>query len=90
MGERELDIMLDGPDDNDQTSVSVGSINLRGERREFILSVPLSAHWGIIQLLAVGKTRILNLNGEKLRYGNARITSIHFQYDIDPDDIQTW
>jgi hypothetical protein len=66
--------------------VCVGTLTIRGGRTDFLGSVPYDAMWGLVSILSCGAIRMLNLHGRALYRGKAKIETIHFARDIDPEN----
>lgn len=88
MGRREQSRELEQPPDSDWKPLGVGTLTIRGERTEFLGSIPFDALWGLIAVLPTGTLRFVDLYGERQRYGGAKIRSIRFCRELDPDDLE--
>jgi len=64
----------------------VGTLTIRGARTDYLASLPYDAMWGLIGLLSCGTIRMLDLHGRALYRGKAKIETMHFARDMDPED----
>ena len=64
----------------------VGTLEMRGERREFYGNLPYDAIWGLCTALAAQRLRYILLYGPSLKRGSTRTQSIDFQRDVNLDD----
>jgi hypothetical protein len=87
-GSREEAQFLKDPPRSDWKPLCVGTITLRGERADFLGSIPVDALWGVVAALPSGTLRFVDMYGEPLIRGTAKIRSITFCRDIDPDDLE--
>lgn len=74
------------PEKSNLKPLGVGSLTVRGKRTDFLGSIPHDSMWGMVQLLSCGAVRMLNLYGHALHRGEATITNLHFEREIDPED----
>lgn len=88
LGNREEARALEQPPDSDWKPLCVGTFTVRGDRTEYLGSLPLDALWGLVAVLPSGALQYVDMYGERLRYGSARIRSISFCREIDPDDLE--
>ena len=65
---------------------SLGLLTIRGDRTDFLGSLPYDAVWPLSRLLSVGEIKLIQLHGPALRYGRSHITSLHFEREIHPED----
>lgn len=86
MGKRNEDDALNDPDGDYQEPRCVGSLTVRGDRREYLGTIPQTALWGLMPMLEAGRIKFVDLHGELLRYGSALIWSISFERNIDPEE----
>ncbi|MZR31463.1 hypothetical protein [Sneathiella litorea] len=86
LGNRDIDHILDDPESAHYEPQSVGTLTLRGDRREYLGSLPSSALRHIISRLEGNRVRFILLHGQKLRYGSAPIDSIAFKENYDPEN----
>ena len=70
----------------DWEPLCVGTLTIRGDRTDYLGSLPYDAMWGLIGLLSQGAIRMLDLHGRALYRGKAEIETMHFAHDIDPED----
>jgi hypothetical protein len=85
LGRREDQSKLQQPEDTDWRPLNVGVLTLRGERREFLGSLPFDALWGLIQVFSTSALRIVHLYGI-LERGRASVQSLHFSHEVDEED----
>lgn len=64
----------------------LGALTMRGERSEYLGSIPMDIAISLPSTIAVGGYRWIHLHGETLKHGTARIKSVGFFHDVDPDD----
>lgn len=64
----------------------VGAITLRGERRDFLGSLPFDSLPIITSLMETKQIRFFDLHGLIPKYGRAYINSIGFFREYNPDD----
>lgn len=64
----------------------VGTLTMRGRQSEYLGGVPYDAAWRIQPLILAGGLRFIYLHGAAMRRGSARIRSIAFYQDFDPDE----
>lgn len=88
LGDREHKRTLEVPTQSDWKPLGVGSVTVRGDRAEFLGSLPYDALWGLICGLAARTLQFVDMHGERLRYGRARIRSFTFCRQMDPDDLE--
>ena len=78
--------MLIAPDKyDDYKPLCVGTLTLRGERREYLGSLPQDILPMIIGTLAANKYKYLIFHGYTPRYGTAEIFSFHFDEEFDEE-----
>lgn len=70
----------------DEHHSGVGTLTFRGERSEYLGSVPFDALWNVVRTTLAGGFRFIYLHGKAMKNGNARINSIAFYEEFDPDD----
>ena len=94
-GGKEIDLTFIGdrsivPEINNLSSDSkpnrVGTINIRGEYRRFIGSIPFDSLQVIAPMLESKRLRFLELHGLSLYRGEAVTKSIRFFKDYDPEE----
>jgi len=66
----------------------VGSLTIRGDRTEYLGSLPFDALWGLVGALSSGTLKFVDMYGERLRHGGAKIRSINFCRELDLDDLE--
>jgi hypothetical protein len=78
------------PDINNRSSVikpnRVGTLNMRGEYRRFIGSIPIDSLQIIAPMLESKRLRYVELHGSSLFRGEAATRSIRFFKDYDPEE----
>jgi len=74
------------PESCDWKPLCVGTLTIRGDRTDYLGSLPYDAMWGLIGLLSCGAIRMLDFHGQALYRGEAKIETMHFARDIDPED----
>jgi hypothetical protein len=65
----------------------VGTLTFRGERSEYLGSVPFDALWSVVHTTLAGGFRFIYLHGAAMKNGTARIKSIGFYNEFDLDDV---
>ncbi len=88
LGNREESRTLEQSLDSDRQPLCVGTLTVRGDRTEYLGSIPFDALWGLVGALSSGTLKFMDMYGERLRYGSARIRSINFCRELDPDDLE--
>jgi hypothetical protein len=79
--------MLYKPDKyDDYKPLCVGSLTLRGERREYLGYLPMDTFPMIIGTLAADKYKYWVFHGYKPMYGSAEIFSVHFDEEFDEEE----
>ena len=86
LADRRETLSVTDPASCDRKPLCVGTLTIRGDRTDYLGSLPYDAMWGLISLLSCGAIRMLNLHGRALYRGEAKIRSMHFARDIDPED----
>ena len=86
LGNRKEDSVLAESSDLSFTPRAVGSLNMRGERREYLGGIPQSVMWGLLPALEAKKIKWISLHGEVVKWGKALIRSIHFAEEYEPED----
>ena len=87
LGDRQKTQMLNAPAKyDDYKPLCLGSFTLRGEKREYLGSLPIDSFPTIIGSLAANKYKFLIFYGYKPRYGSAEIFSIHFYEKFAKED----
>ena len=77
LGRREHQSALEEPTNSDWKPRNVGVLTLRGQRREFLGSLPYDALWGLLHTFSSGVFRIVHLHGI-LERGRAEMRSVNF------------
>jgi hypothetical protein len=65
----------------------VGTLTFRGQRSEYLGSLPFDALWNVVLTSLAGGLRFIYLHGAAIKHGTARITSIGFYEEFDPEDV---
>lgn len=86
MGNRDEARALEEPLRCKHEPLCVGTLTIRGDRTDYLGSVPQDALWALLSLMSSGAVRMIQLHGPALYRGEARIISISFDRDIDPGD----
>lgn len=81
--ERDLWMQKSAPADE----VGIGTLTMRGTESSYLGSVPFDVLLHIQNLIASGTIRFIHLHGAALSRGHARIRSIGFYDELDPDDF---
>lgn len=63
-----------------------GSVTIRGERTEYLGSLPQDMMWGLISSIQTKAINAVVMNGQMLRHGSAKIYSLHFEKNVNLDD----
>lgn len=64
----------------------LGSLTMRGVRSEYLGSIPFDFALALPSTIAIEGYRWIKLFGGALKYGTARIRSVGFLHQADPDD----
>lgn len=86
LGDRKLTSNLAGEEYLDPQPVSIGSITIRGEHRDYLGSMPFDAVPVVNLLLQTHHVRFISLSGKALFRGSASINWVHFMRDFDPEE----
>jgi len=86
LGDREILPQENARPVSDAKPLCVGSITLRGERREFLGALPFDSLPIIESLLETKRIQYFDLNGVTPYRGRAEIRSVHFFKKYDPDE----
>jgi hypothetical protein len=70
----------------DKHEAGVGTLTFRGERSEYLGSVPFDALWNVVATMLGGGFRFIYLHGAAMKNGAARIKSIGFYDEFDLDN----
>lgn len=71
----------------DKHEAGVGTLTFRGERSEYLGSVPFDALWNVVAAILAGGFRFIYLHGAAMKHGSARIKSIGFYEEFDLDNV---
>jgi hypothetical protein len=88
LGNRKEMGALNEPEKSDLKPLCVGSISVRGDRNEFLGSLPLDSLWSLMTRLPSATFQFIDMHGERLMWGRARIRYLSFCKDIDPDHLE--
>jgi hypothetical protein len=83
IGDREI---FPVKNDSDFTPRCVGALSLRGDRRDFLGTLPFDSLPILTSLMEAKRIQFLDLNGSIPKYGRAYITWIHFFRSCDPNE----
>jgi len=83
IGDREI---FPTQNESDFTPLCVGSITLRGEKREFLGALPFDSLPIISSLMETKQIRFVDFHGLIPKYGHADIRWIRFFKNFDPDE----
>ena len=72
--------------DSDFKPRCVGLLSLRGDRRDFLGSLPFDSLPIISSLIETKQIQFLDLNGLLPKHGKAYITWVHFFRNYDPNE----
>lgn len=87
LGERSISEELRKPDRTIQRPLGVGTLTMRGNRSEYLGSVPLDALLSLTQPVLAGGLKYISLAGLRDRGTSAiRMNYIAFRRDVDLDD----
>ena len=70
----------------DEHHRGVGTLTFRGQRSEYLGSVPFDALWNVVLAALKGGFRFIYLHGAAMKNGTARIRSIGFYEEFDMED----
>lgn len=65
----------------------VGTLTFRGERSDYLGSVPFDVLWNVLATILGGGFRFIYLHGAAMKNGTARIKSIGFYDEFDLDNV---
>lgn len=71
----------------DKHQRGVGTLTFRGERSEYLGSVPFDALWHVMLTTLAGGFRFIYLHGAAMKRGTARIKSIGFYEEFDLENV---
>ena len=72
--------------DDENRGTGLGTLTIRGQRSEYVGSIPMDIAISLPSTIAVGGYRWIHLHGATLKHGTARIQSVGFFHEADPDD----
>ncbi|MGA2261232.1 MAG: hypothetical protein ABSH28_07345 [Acidobacteriota bacterium] len=94
--EKEIDACFVGsrdmlPDKNRKSyrisnPICVGELRLQGEKRQFLGGIPIESLPTIASMLETKRIKYFDLHGLSPRWGHAKIKSVGFFRDYNPDD----
>jgi hypothetical protein len=87
MADRRLTRELEDLADRARPATGIGTLTLRGNRSNYLGSIPFDAALPIPGLILAGGYGFIYLAGEPMSRGSARIRYISFHHDYDPDDL---
>lgn len=88
IGDREVDRDLRAQKENAPAKNGVGELIMRGERSEYLGTLPFDVALMLPQLATAGCLRYILCNGQAMKHGHARINSIGLYDQFDLTDIQ--
>lgn len=68
-------------------ATSIGSLTLRGKTCSYLGSLPMDMLSHAVTGVILGSYRYIYMSGTPLSRGSSNITSLHFDYDFEPDDF---
>ena len=86
LGDRRISRALDSPADSRIEPLCVGTLTIWGQTTSYLGSLPHDVIWHVLAALAGGNIRMLALHGERLYRGKAKIQTVHFGREIDPEE----
>jgi hypothetical protein len=86
LSDRRITRDLDSPIDSRTEPLCVGTLTIWGQRTSYLGSLPHDVIWHVFAASAGGQFRMLALSGERLYRGNAKIQTVHFGREIDPEE----
>ncbi|NIS61089.1 MAG: hypothetical protein GTO13_10410 [Proteobacteria bacterium] len=86
LADRRLPLILSGSENAGYEPRCVGALTARGQRTEYLGSLPTDVFQTLPSLLQAGKLNFIVFWGHTLYRGSADISSVHFQREHDPDD----
>lgn len=87
IGDREYIHPLTTHEDDGKKRLGVGTLTMRGQETSYLGSLPWDAMMGIMPLLCSNAFRFIRLDGDTLYRGRARIRTISFEHEVDPEDL---
>ena len=86
LADRRLPAILSGSEKAGYEPRCVGGLTARGQRTEYLGSLPADVFQTLPGLLQAGKLKFIMFEGHTLYRGTADISSVHFDREYDPDD----
>lgn len=86
LADRRLTVIFSGSEKADYEPRCVGEIIARGQRTEYLGSLPTDVFQTLPGLLQAGKLKFIMFGGHTLYRGTADISSVYFDREYDPDD----
>jgi hypothetical protein len=86
LADRDLDRAMTEPSSFTGEPKAVGGLTSRGEKSDFIGSLPLQVVGHILTTLQAGKTRYVIFSAETMRYGRASVKGLYITGEYDPED----
>jgi hypothetical protein len=86
LGDRRMTRDLDNPIESRTQPLCVGTLTIWGETTSYLGSLPNDMIWHLFGSLSRGEIRMLALHGEALYRGQAKILTVHFEREINPED----
>ena len=71
----------------DEHHSGVGTLTFRGQRSEYLGSLPFDPLWNIVLASISGGFKFIYLHGSAIKHGTARIASIGFYQEFDLEDV---
>jgi hypothetical protein len=70
----------------DENHSGVGTLTFRGDRSDYLGSVPFDALWNVVHATVSGGIQFIYLHGAAMKRGTARMTSIGFYEEFNVED----
>jgi hypothetical protein len=86
LGDRRTTRELDHPEESRLEPLCVGTLTIWGQTTNYLGSLPHDAIWPVLAAMASGHFRMIVLSGESLSRGNAKIQSVYFEHNLNPED----
>jgi hypothetical protein len=87
LGNRRTTDVLENPIQSRLQPIAIGKLTIWGKTTGYLGSLPADALWRCHTRIVRGDIKMLELHGEVLYRGSAKILSMHFEWEIDP---QNW
>jgi hypothetical protein len=71
---------------DDWRPLGVGHLTMKGERSEYLGTLPYDAMWGLANMVAAGGFKYVSMHGPRMKRGSCLITTVRFSAGYDPDD----